>query len=169
MKTIFLFVFVFFFISTHEVKKQDTKFIYYCTKFPWYVFFDSNNVDCNYVEIGGIKYGFIDKLTKINSNDTISKSKIGILFYKNKELFYYNKVLKQEFLLKKVNYKFSFSSKRYKIFNTNAFYKSQSYLLNEKLKKDFYNIVKSDFEYFESNKMSNCVNFNFENFLINQK
>lgn len=156
-------------ICSNRAKKKEERFIYQSNKFPWYIFYDANNDDCDFIEIGGVKYGYIDKLTKLNQKDTISKSEKGMLFYKNKKMFYYNNELKQEFLLEKVNYKGSFKDKRFKIFDTYAFFKGKSLLLNEKQNKDFYNIVKSDFKVFEGTNKHGCENFNFEDFLISLK
>lgn len=156
-------------IYSNRAEKNEDRFIYQSNKFPWYIFYDSNNGDCDFIEIGGIKYGYIDKLIKVNQKDTISKSEKGILFYKNKKLCYYSKDLKKEFLLEKVNYKDSFKDKRFKIFDTYAFLKGKSFLLTEKQNKDFYNIVKSDFEIFEGANKRKCKSFNFEDFLIKSK
>lgn len=170
MKSIVFFFIVCNFINLNSNNVKDDKSIYYSKNFPWYVFYDSTNSnDCDIIELGGIKYGFIDKLEKVNKKDTISKSKNGILFYKKKCLVYYNYELKKEFKFNKVKYKSSFKDKRSKIFDTYAFFKIKDYSLNKEKEKEIYKIVNNDFEELESNKIKNCSSFKFEVFLKNLK
>ncbi len=167
MKSIAFFCIIYNFVNliNHNNNIVD-KSLYYSTSFPWYIFYDpTNNKNCDIIEIGGIKYGFIDKLNKVNRNDTISRSTHGVLYKKKKILLYYNYELKKEFKLNNVKYKPSFSAKRSKIFNTYAFSEVKKYALQDADRSQVYEIITDDFEAFENNKNKNCSPFDFETFL----
>lgn len=167
MKSIMVLSLICSLIALNSNCADENRFIYYSNNFPWYVFYDSTNESgCDIVEIGGIKYGFIDKLEKTTLNDTISKSKNGILFYKKNNLVYYNYELKKEFKLSKVKYKSSFKAKRAKIFDTYAFFKIKEYSLAIEKKREVYEIANKDFEELESNHFNDCSQFKFEEFLL---
>jgi hypothetical protein len=169
MKSNFIILFIIYiFITNLSFLKNNQKRreIYYDSSFPWYVFYDSNNSKCDIVEIGGVKYGFIDRLKKVNNKDTISKSKYGILFNKNNEFIYLNFELNKEFNLKKVVYKPNHKSKRDKIFSTYSYIKirNKDHITKEN-KSLAFKIASKDFEYFENNKLNSCEKFDFELYL----
>ncbi|MCW1147555.1 hypothetical protein [Flavobacterium lacisediminis] len=166
MKLIVLVVFIFSFLKNDSFLIKEKKSLYYSNDFPWYVFYNpKNNINCDIVEIGGIKYGFIDKLIKINDKDTISKSKEGVLFYKNEDLFYFNYKLDKEFKLKKIGYKSSFTGKRKKIFTTYAFLKIKEHSLSDENKGKIYKMIDKDFEDLVKSDIIECNEFRFEKFL----
>lgn len=166
-----IFIFIIIFFSVTKIDSyliEENESIYYSNCFPWYIFYNpKNNTNCDIVEIGGVKYGFIDKLIKINDKDTISKSEKGALFYKNGVLFYYNYELKKEFKFKKVRYKSSFTSKRKKIFTSYAFMKIKEHSLNEDNKLNIYKLINIDFEDLIKKDKIECNEFRFEIFLNN--
>jgi hypothetical protein len=163
MKSTILINFTLLLFYLNFYSKKADRHIYYAGDFPWYIFYDaSKNENCDIVEIGGIKYGFIDKLKKTNKNDTISISKHGVLFKKNKNLYYHNYNLEKNFKLKRVNYKSSFKEKRFKIFSTNTYLKIKSHSLSQESKKKIYETSNKDFEDFEKNESNLCEPFNFE-------
>ena len=166
MKLLFFIFFIFNVINIDSFGMKENKSLYYSNDFPWYIFYNpKGNVNCDIVEIGGVKYGFIDRLIKTNHKDTISKSKNGALFYKKENLFYYSYDLKREFKLNKVGYKFSFTSKRKKIFTTYAFLKIKGNSLSEVNKGKIYKMIEKDFEDLEKNEKIECNEFSFETFL----
>lgn len=162
MKYSLIFYFLFNLNFSKCIKKQNDRYIYHSNEFPWYIFYDSNNTNCDIVEIGGVKYGVIDRLEKINLNDTISKSKNGILYYQNKKLIYYSYELKKKFKLKKTKYTSSFKEKRYKIFNTYAHFIIRNFNLSEEEKTKIYDKATKDFIILEKGQLDCSHSFMFE-------
>ncbi len=125
--------------------------IYVGKSFPWKVFYDPGKLQ-PVVEIGGIKYGYLDRLQR--ENETLAKSEIGELYTKGGDLYYKNTVLKINAKLKKIDYSSEIDNQRLKIFEINAFNEITS--LKDSLKIDGYKfdwwIVKEDYIYYRDTK-----------------
>lgn len=72
--------------------------IYVGKSFSWKVYFDPNK-STPVVEIGGIKYGYLDRLQR--ENETLAKSETGKLYTKRGDLYYKNTALKIDICLRK--------------------------------------------------------------------
>ncbi|NDW13671.1 hypothetical protein D0T50_12330 [Bacteroides sp. 214] len=126
--------------------------IYFGKKGLWYIYLDSRK-EVKVVEVGGIKYGFLDMLNNTERNDTIASSKVGLLLLENGNYRYINKELKIDIELKKYAYTEKMDANRYKIFSIDAF--TQISALKNRFKNTDYKInsheVRADYLYYRDN------------------
>ncbi len=107
---IFLFAFLGLNMQTEEPNIEK---IYVGKTFKWTVYFDANKVP-KVVEVGGIKFGYLDYLKSVDKNK-------GELYHKNGKLHYKNESLNINVKLEQKKYTSKIDNQRLKIFETNAF------------------------------------------------
>lgn len=126
--------------------------IYFGKSFTWKVYYDPNKIH-PVVEIGGIKYGCLDSLQRVN--ETLAKSESGELYTKGDDLFYKNTALKIDVKLKKKPYSADIDYQRLKIFEINAFNEisrlKDSLKVEYQLDREFDSAVKSDYIFYRDN------------------
>ena len=123
--------------------------IYVGKSFLWKVYFDPNKAN-PVIEIGGIKYGYLDYLKR--ESKTLAKSEVGQLYNKGDNLYYKNETLKINIKLKRKQYSPEIDYQRHKLFEINAF--NEISKLKDSLKADSYKFdwqVKDDYVFYRDN------------------
>jgi len=124
--------------------------IYVGKSFSWKVYHDPKKVH-PIVEIGGIKYGYLDHLHRAE-NETHAKSEVGELYTKRGNIYYKNTALNIDIKLKKKCYSSEIDNQRLKVFEINAFNEISN--LTDSLKIEGYKFdwqVNDDYVFYRDN------------------